>query len=477
MPYITQRGGYVTPRSNSRRNSPIANAVRFARGVYRGYRAVSPYISAARSAYSALNSPVSPTVPSSSSRSRNNKRQRSPGPVLSVKRPKFYPTGSGNRWPGVWKGSHGHGRVVGSRKTKYNRPKRLKRSEKVNMTNGITGRVEVNQQVTDLDAVYVGHTTFPMNSVIEFVGRAVAKAFWAKEGIIVEDLATLGPSVPYIWRITYYASPTATTASTIDSALAVANESFGTASARMVILMRTAIDSFDNLWKWQKIAMVSTPTLSDYRFKHEANPMTSYIHGQLVSSLSMQNATPNAVGGSSTDVNNANPLDCKKYYGNGNGTEMVVRTASLVGPPVYTSFLGDVNNGQIAVVAQSVAASHLDEPPTAKFFHHCKTTGKTVLAPGDIKRSKLYYKMNQSIGSYLSILRGQPATSLQYVNKGNYEFFGFEKVVTTTVAGAPSNVPITIDYEIDLSFSFKADLKNIHPTLPLNFDVITLAPI
>lgn len=472
MPYNNGRVGYVTPRT-----SPLVNAVRVARGVYRGYRAAAPYISAARSAYSSLSSPVTPTVRASSGRSYNNKRHRNAASVLSVKRRKYYPTGSGSRWPGVWKGSHGHGKVIGSRKSKHNRPKRLKRSEKVNMKNGITGRVEINQQVTDLDAVYVGHTTFPINAIIEFVGRALAKAFWAKEGIIVEDLASAGPSVPYIWRITYYASPTATTASTLDSAATVANENFGVASSRFVGLLRTAIDSADNLWKWQKIAMVSSPTASDYRFKHEANPMTSYIHGQLVSSLAMQNATPNAVGGSSTDVNNANPLDCKKYYGNGNGTEMVVRSPSLVGPPVYTSFLGDVNNGQIAVVAQSVAAAHLDEPPPAKFFHHCKSTGKTVLAPGDIKRSKLYYKMNQSIGSYLSILRGQPATTLQYVNKGNYEFFGFEKVVTTTVAGAASNVPITVDYEIDLSFSFKVNLKNIHPTLPLNFDPTVLAPI
>jgi len=378
-----------------------------------------------------------------------------------------------------YRGMSGSSKIIGGRKKRsYKKRSRTKsrkyKRKSVGMTNGVVGRQETIQKVQDLNAVYIGHTDLPPNQALEFIGNAIVKQFWAKEGILVESGSTLGPSVPNLWRFTYFATPTATTPSAVDSGTNVANASFSTAFANLIITMRTLMDSSDNLIKWQTLSWLSTPTSSDYRFKHDANMVQSKINGSIRSMLTMQNSTPNASDTNSTDVNNANPLAVTKYYGSGTGTEMVVRAPALVGPPAYTSFIADPNRGNIAVVAKQQTGGHLDEPPSAKLFAGCKSGGKFTLQPGNIYKSTLYDRFSMSLSSYMNMMNGQSITTRQKIRKGKYEFFGFEKVVTTTVAGGLSNVPINVDYEIDHRFAFKFSIKTSQLTLPVNTPVVAL---
>jgi len=369
-------------------------------------------------------------------------------------------------------------RRKGASKKRNFRKKKFKKSKKPpSMTNGVVGRIETIQKVQDLNAVYVGHTNFPVNQVLEYVARAITKSFWAKEGILVENDLTVGPSVPHVWRVIYFESPVDTTPNVIDSIPMVANSTFGTNFGNLAILLRALMDSADNLYKWQTLTWLSTPTGSDYRFKHDANMVQTKIIGNIRSLMTMQNSTPNASGGvdgNLIDVNNANPLHVIKYHGSGNGTEMVVRTNTIAGPPVYTSFIADPTRGNIAVVAKQTAGLHLDEPPSAKFFAGCKTGGKFTLQPGNISKSTLYDSYNMSLSSYMNVMRGHLITTRQKIRKGRYEFFGFEKVVTTTVAGGPSDVPVTVDYEIDHKFAFKCIIKTKQMTLPVNTTQVAL---
>jgi len=381
-----------------------------------------------------------------------------------------------------YRGASGASKVIGGRKKrayKKGYKRKYRKAKRVNMNNGVVGRIETVQKVQDLNAVYVGHSSFPINQVIEYVSRAIVKTFWAKEGILVESDSTVGPSVPSLFRFVYYATPVATTPTTFDSATMLANATFGTAFGNLCQAMRVVMDASENLFKWQTLTFLSTPTMSDYRFKHDANMVQTKIVGSIRSMLTMQNSTPNAADGSATDVNNANPLHVHKYHGSGNGTEMVVRTTTIVGPPVYTSFFCNIDRGNIAVVAKQTNGLHLDEPPSSKFFAGCKGGGKFTLQPGNIKKSTLYDTMDMSLSSYMNIVRGHLITVRQKIRKGSYEFFGFEKVVTTTVAGAASNVPVTIDYELDQKYAFKCIIKTKQMTLPVNssqvaFPVLTV---
>lgn len=395
----------------------------------------------------------------------NNKSRRVNGPV-----------GAAN-----YRGRSGASKIVGGRKRrayKKSSKKRFRKYKKApSMTNGVVGRAETIQKVQDLNAVYIGHTNFPVNQVLEYVARAITKAFWAKEGILVENDLTVGPSVPHVWRVTYYESPVDTTANIIDAGPLVANTTFGSCFGNLATLFRALMDSADNLYKWQTLTWLSTPTGSDYRFKHDANMVQTKIMGSIRSLMTMQNSTPNASGGvdgNLIDVNNANPLHVTKYHGSGNGTEMVVRTTTIAGPPAYTSFIADPSRGNIAVVAKQTVGLHLDEPPTAKFFAGCKGGGKFTLQPGSISKSTLYDSYNMSLSSYMNVMRGHLITTRQKIRKGRYEFFGFEKVVTTTVAGGPSDVPVTVDYEIDHKFAFKCVIKSKQMTLPVNTTQVAL---
>jgi len=328
-------------------------------------------------------------------------------------------------------------------------------------------RNETIQKVTDINCHYIGHANFPPNQALELIGRAIAKAFWSKEGLIVESDATEGPAFANIWRFAYYATPTSTTLTQIDSVTMLANDTFATSFARLIILMRTLMAAADNKIKWQSLSWLSVPTLSDYRFKHTCNMVTSFISGNILSTIAIQNSTANALGGTTTDVNNANPLHVHKYHGKGNGTEMVVRTNSFVGPPVFTSFIADPDRGNIAVTSDQVVGNHLNEPPKPHVFAHTKGGKLRTLQPGEILTSKLYDNFRFSLSNYMNVQKGTAIGDRIYLSKGHYEFFGFEKVVTTTVAGGPSNVPVECDYEIDQKFQFKFTFKQQQMTLPV----------
>ena len=362
-------------------------------------------------------------------------------------------------------GSGGGGRGGGStRKRRYKKKRRAYKKKRyigrIKPNEGVSVRTEAIQKVRDLQAVYIGHVTFPANQIEFMVARSIVKAFWAKEGIIVENGLSLGPTSETVYRIYYYASPTALTLTVGSTASIDPSATFDEHVLQFRILQKALMTTSDNLYKWQRIKFSGT------NFQHECNMVTSMLTGNCHSTIAFQNATANALGETGTDVNNANPVTITRYHGNGSGTEMIVRGAAIAGPPTYTSFIGDVNDGHISVVADSVANNQLDEPPPAKLFHHCKAGGRFVLGPGNIHKSHLYTNYRFSISTYMNIMMGHPPTTKQLVRKGVYEFFAGEKVVTTTVAGNASNVPVELDYEIDHKIRFKCSFKSVQMSLP-----------
>lgn len=383
---------------------------------------------------------------------------------------------------GIRKGGGKSNSKVIYKKKKYTKRviKRKWRKKKnrvtVNMTNGITARNETIQKVEDLQCVYVGHATYASDQIIQFVSRAIVKAMWAKEGIVVENDQTGGPAFASAYRISYYPTPTALVSTTIASAAIAVSANFGQHVNALVALIFTLTEAADNQFKFQTFSWESTPTLSDYRFKHSCNMIQSKLYINVRSMLSFQNTTANALNTNATDVNNNNPVTITKYYGKGNGSEFVVRP-EMGAVPAYTSFICDPARGSIAVPARVAPGLHLDEPPSSKLFQYAKGGSKFTLQPGSIYKTSLSDNMVMSLSAYMHVMKGYAVNVRQRLFKGSFEFFGAEKVCTTSVSGGASNVPVEIDYEIDQKFSTKFVPKIQSMTLPVNSTQVVLPAI
>jgi len=440
---------------------------RAAQGVYNAYRGAK---------YVKKTFFNNPSPPGSPNRRYTGTKRRSPVQMGLASKVQKVGSFVARRFRRPYSGPSGSSRIV---KSKYRRRKTSKKVKPVNMINGIESRVESIQKVRDLQAVYVGHSTFASEYVLFNICRAIVKAFWTKEGLNVIDDTTVGPNQVNQFSIDYYSTLSATTPLAYVSANIPSNASFQQACLDLQVIMRLAIDGYDKRQQFRTLTWYSSDltTANAYKFRHQCNMNTTKLSGYMRSMLTFQNATANATGNTvegapdrnNTDVNNANPIHIKKYVGNGNGTFWRNRTNTT---STYQSFIGNNSVGAISVVASEATGKVLDEPPSSKYFMHAKQAGSFVLQPGNIKKAVLSTQIEKSITSYIAQHAGYAETALVRSSIGQFAFYGCEKVITSTVNGGASDVRIEIDVEIDYKTAFKCNLKGSNPTAPVNTEVV-----
>jgi len=442
---------------------------RAAQGVYNAYRGAR-YVKKAF-----FNNPSPPGSPS---RRYTGTKRRNPaqmGLAAKVQKVGSFVARRVRRRGGGRSGPSGSSRIL---KSKYKK-RRVKKGKLVNMINGIESRIESIQKVKDLQAVYVGHSTFAAEYVLIQLCRAIVKAFWAKEGLNVIDDTTVGPNQINQFSIDYYSTLTATAPAAYISANIASNATFLQAVLDLQVIMRLAIANYDKRQQFRTLTWFSSDltTANAYKFRHQCNMNTTKLSGYMRSMLTFQNATPNATGNTpegepernNTDVNNANPIHIKKYVGSGNGTFWRNRTNTT---STYQSFIGNNSVGAISVIASEAVGKVLDEPPSSKYFMHAKQAGSFVLQPGNIKKAVMSTQIDKSITSYIAQHSGYAESDLVRSGIGEFAFYGCEKVITTTVGGATSDVKIEIDVEIDYKTAFKCTLKGSNPTAPVNTELV-----
>lgn len=361
------------------------------------------------------------------------------------------------------------------RVSKYKKKKYGKRSKgKANFISGIQSRIEATQNVADLECVYVGHSTTATSYIHDKVCFAISKALLMKEGFsipVVNEQIRL--NVASELELIYYSSPTSLTENKYTGSI-VAFPTLTQVNTQIKAIIGLAIDGYNKQQQFVRFRWFSDDAIgSNHRFVHEFNVGSLIIEGFMRSSLAMQNSTPNATGGSDgklVDVNNANPVRCIPYYGSGNGTFWLNRTATQSG---YESFLADQSTGSITVLAGEADGKVLDEPPNGKFFLHAKRGKGFILQPGEIKVQKLYTPIRMNLRKYIEYYEGYDEDDNNRQKLGKFQFFGIEKVLSTNLpAGTASNVKVSIDYEIDYATCFKATLKKtFSPTQPLNTSI------
>jgi len=360
-----------------------------------------------------------------------------------------------------------HKKTTSKRKFRGKRKRKLRGTKSLRVNQGQMNRNEVTQKVTDVQCVYIGHTNFAPATLVNAVARSIVKEFWTKEGFVPETDASIGPTFASQYIINAYPTPQSLVSVPTISSTVILGSTFLVHAISVAALLNTVISAADKRYKFMNMQWKSVETI-DYRFNHQCNMLKSMLTLNLHSQISFQNSTANASGAGETDVNNANPLQVSHYYGNGNGTEMVVRGEMIAGPPTYTAFIGDANNGNIAVAAkQQGSNSTLSEPPNAKYFHNTKGGKKFELQPGAIHRSSLKQNFKMSISAFIHLFDGYPSADKVILNRGKWEMWAAEKIVSTNVAGAPSTVPVQLDYEIDYKFAVAFRMQKPGILLPI----------
>jgi len=359
------------------------------------------------------------------------------------------------------------------RVSKYKKKKRGKKG-RANFISGIQSRIETTQKVQDLQAVYVGHTTMAPTTVFDIVCTAIAKALCIKEGFAPSGLTDgIGINTDMEFQIIYWDGITATAASSYDVTL-LPNPTLSQMRDSIKGILTLAINGYDKKQQFQRFRWFSNNNVGGtYRFHHEFNMSGMKIDGFMKSTFSFQNATPSAIGSSSTDVNNANPVRCVPYFGKGNGTFWRNRTSTT---GIFENFFGETTSGAISVVSAEAVNKVLDEPPASKFFLHAKRGKGFVLQPGEIRTVQLNSPVSMTLTKFIQYFDGYDEDLLLRHGMGKFQFFGIEKVLSTNIATGASDVKIVIDYEVDYATTFKATLtKYKSPTSPINtsFSLVT----
>jgi len=355
-------------------------------------------------------------------------------------------------------------------KRKYRRRAGYKRKAGGRGLFGVVSRVESMRKVQDLQAVYVGHSSWAGAKVLDGVVRAIVRAFWKKEGFTANEDGSAGPPRVTQFQIFYYVSSVSTNASFLPSSSLAAGATFAT----YVTVLRNLIEAvvaaasvsvdYDQL-RWLEDAPVPA-------FAHCTHIKKTYLNGLLRSELKMQNVTANGAGSDSLDVTNPVPITYKTYSGNGNGTYMLLRS-NMGGSGTYESFLSDPQDSYITVVAAQAVGSVLDEPPKPSVFSGCKGGYKKVLAPGAILTNVETTKFRMTLAGYLNMYLKEDIDSgiPRKISKGSFKVFGFEKVlqVGVGVTGVgTSTVKVEIDSEVDYKTEFNCVLGGQFPILPIN---------
>lgn len=156
--------------------------------------------------------------------------------------------------------------------------------------------------------------------------------------------------------------------------------------------------------------------------------------------MSIQNTTltSDATGTTATDSVTANPVEVVMYKGKGTGP-----LAEIARRGNYAGLLSDDNLGY-RIYAPSTSSAIGNEPLPTAAFGNCRRTGKDVIQPGSIKKSKMQQTINSNLWKLYSVLSGKTISSLAYKRIGMYTTFSFDKMVTKAV----DNV-VSISFEVN----------------------------
>jgi len=343
---------------------------------------------------------------------------------------------------------------------------RLKKAKRVKrdpfVKNGMKHTVEITGVVTDPDCVYIGHSTYTPQFVLETTLQALLRKLFEKGGLQVTSVNdVLLPSATatdgYFLRLdtapagggsfTSYSHAVASgaTLQSITGSVTTGVAPEWTDLIDQFTLWATgdgpvSNDNMDEPAQLRLFTEVFNTTGSRYNMVCSLNLRELFAVGKFVSEIKIQNRTVSASGSDDAEAVSSNPLHVHKYLFNGcprNRDKL-----RMISPPLYSS-------GILTTGASNAGFTYLKEPFSPKMFWNCSKHVKDSLQPGAIRNDKIvYYKKMRLLNfirhmGLMSDASGTPKTNLI---KGPHMMYALEDMINVNLAQL-----ISIAYEVNRS--------------------------
>jgi len=336
---------------------------------------------------------------------------------------------------------------------RYKKTKQAKISRK-----GVVSTVQSGQVVTIVtsaqkQAIVLGHTTCPQQTMLYSGWVALFKHMIQQAGYCINDLSAVLPWVAGDQLKVIYRIGPGYNLSTADIPLAglVTIPAMATYVTGISIDWNLAGVATDNIeFEYLKLIPdpVNQPEFSPVRLCFKSIQLKYYIQ----SHFKAQNRSVLGGDTESTAVDNV-PLYGKTYMGNGTGPQFVYAQDELQ----RNNYVADNYYGNIIpkVNTQTTGDPALVEPPDPQMFDKCKMFGNLKLEPGEIKTSTLEYSANMKWGKFWIQFRSDPTaldggTYNALVRPyGKWRMFALQKMIDSE----SSSVSIAVEHELKLCCS------------------------
>jgi len=360
-------------------------------------------------------------------------------------------------------------RKVGGSRKKSKKSRKAKRSSKALSLSSICARGVQFTREDGFDssattgALYLGHTTCPMDVFRTQVWCACLKALWKKVGVSVASLDEflLVNNTDNI-LIYYQLDPTKGT-----DILTVSIGLFGTNILAQAAYMSDAIrpwnagvvgmpayNQYQNVFS--KIEFSPDATVANmHRAPCELNFFNSKIAYYTRSEFKMQNRSVGEPGDDEYTRVDSVPIYATSYVGRGNGP--VIRPKSgFGGAGAPITLVGQNASGVIATGSDG----DTNEPPRGDQIG-AKKVGRTVFAPGTVSTSVLVDKKELKISTiftkfanYAHIVGVTTTQQFYRHNFGKFRLFGFDKMIETIAKATRRPIRVAAEHNLYSALCF-----------------------
>lgn len=367
-----------------------------------------------------------------------------------------------------------------NRSGRYRRKYSRSRKSSGSKSSRATIKVEAGSIVTDANTIYVGHGTSAYSVLLTLFMSMIKKVVYA-HGVTFSsfnesniDLAAAGTSVSMslywnfsinetiAWKNSDYTftAPTQTYQAIAEGLLAKFITDY---KAGADVIDGTRVPQFHRL-----VMRSGTNAAPDFEFS-KIDLHTVKVHLSHSSSLRVQNRTANGAIGTSTDVNNTNPLEGKLYFGRKGRNFMLPKYNA--GGEAFANIAPEYQRGDLTLGAAAMGATNfMNQPPSASQVGGTKTV-PFALHPGQIMIDSWKQKQTYSLVSLMTkLIPGlitkpvAPAKDYIALNLGYWRAVGLEKLVWDRTEA--NNV--AVGYEVNQIYSIS--LSSTSPTT-VPFDI------
>lgn len=288
--------------------------------------------------------------------------------------------------------------------------------------NGFVHTTEVHGVVKDPDCVYVGHSVFSGEQMLDNICQGLLRKLFRKAGIIVkridEPIPGYEANTSDCWKISFirknqadgtldtqtYTFPNGVNKSIQEVVGDTGNGVAAQFPNYRILMKQYAGGSWDNVGvntfiPWKLILFQQEGNAGTFwQVRSQLDLNDEHVHIFANSHMKIQNRSASATGSEDAQNVSNNPLIGKKYSFN-HGSPLVRGD--------YSYPIGSVMEPEGVIISRASAMTGdggLKEPPHPSAFTNCARSNKIMMQPGTIRSDRLYYRITGKLMTVLTKL-------------------------------------------------------------------------